>query len=99
MSDSNPISFRVTAHQRKLLEDEAEELGLSSPDLAARKIIIEHLMNQPAESPVARRLDQIEAELAEARADLSVATEVLLVFAGKLDDAAARDWVSQNLPR
>lgn len=96
MPEINPISFRVTAHQKKLLEDRAREFGVRSPDLMARKIIIDHL-DEEAESPFARRLTGIASELAEVRADLSVATEMLLVFAGKLQDEAAREWVTQNL--
>ena len=96
MSEINPLSFRVTAHQRKLLEDQAQTLGLRSPDLVARKIVVEHLSGE-TESPLTQRLEQLATELAEARADLSVATEVILVHAGKLQEEAAHEWVTQNL--
>jgi hypothetical protein len=96
MAELGPISFRVTAHQRQILSDLADAFGVRSPDLAAQKIVIDYLGGDK-DSPVDTRLNQVLSELAEARADLSVATEVLLVFAGKLNESAAREWVLENL--
>ena len=93
---NTPISFRLTANEVALLEAHAREFGLRSPSLAARKIIVEHLSDQ-AESPIVARLRELAGELAEARADLSVATEALLVYSGKLKEEAAHEWVMQNL--
>lgn len=96
MSDNNPISFRLTPHQRKLLENQAEELGLSSPDLVARKIVLDQLDSEGGDS-LFGRLAAVAAELEESRKDLSVATEALLAHGGKLTEAEANSWVNHNL--
>ena len=96
MNDNKPISFRVSAHHRELLERGANEAGLSSPDLFARKIVLEHL-DAESEDSIKERLRVIEQELIEARRDLSVATEVLLIHAGTMNQVSAEAWVGENL--
>lgn len=96
MSDNKPISFRLTPRHRKLLESQAEEIGLSSPDLVARKLVLDQLDSEAGDSLLSR-LAAVAAELEESRKDLSVATEALLAHAGKLNEGEAREWVTHNL--
>ena len=111
MADTpNPIIFRLDEYFRQKLEERAAADG-GSINLLAQKIVIEaldgahHLAQiqdlltalKEQNGKIENRLSMIEAEVSEARKELAVSAETILIVGGKLTPEEAREWVVDNL--
>lgn len=93
---SKILSFRLDSTVLRTLEEAAERTGLSVHEWAKRAVIRE-LESGSLLPKVALTSDSIRAELAELRKDLAVATEALLVSAGKASSEQAAKFVKTNM--
>ena len=100
------ISFRLAAAESLALDERARALKISPHELA-RTWVIETLNRggAPAAAPpqaddgeLLARLTIIFHHVVETRQDIALGVEGLLTRGGRLTDADARQWVTENFP-
>ena len=90
------ISFRIDGAQLSRLEDAAESAGMSPHEWAKRATVRE--LDSGGQIPkIALQTESIKQELIELRKDIAVATEGILVSAGKATNEQAARFVKANL--
>ena len=94
--DEKIIGFRVDKIQLERLEEAAKRAGVS-PHEWAKQATFRELDGQNVIPKIALQNEAIKQELAELRKDFAVATEALLVSAGKASNEQAAKFVKANL--
>lgn len=90
------ISFRLDGDDLSALEEAAERAGIGIHEWAKRTLIRE-LESGNLLPKIAMTGEALSAEMVELRKDLAVATEALLVSAGKATNEQAAKFVKANL--
>ena len=90
------IGFRVDSAQLSRLEDAAKMAGVS-PHEWAKQATLKELEGHAQIPKLVLQSEVIKQELTELRKDLAVATEGLLVSAGKATHEQASKFVKANL--
>lgn len=90
------VSFRLEGDNLLRLEEAAERAGLSVHEYSKRAVIRE-LESGNQVPKIALQTESIKQEIVELRKDLAVATEALLVRAGKSTLEQAANFVNENL--
>ena len=94
--DEKIIGFRLDNSLLYRLEEAAERAGISPHEWAKRATIRE--LESGSQLPkLTLQTESIKQELAELREDLALATEALLVSAGKASNEQASKFVKENL--
>ena len=89
------IGFRLDDECRRVLGARAARLGVSAHELA-RQYVIEMLEAGEERAALREAVTRLHDQLTELREDVAVTAEVLLVSAGKVKEADAREWADEN---
>lgn len=92
---SKTITFRLSSLQWHRLAEAAERQG-ASPGELARRLVLDGLEDR-GDGGVGRQIVELQDGLRRLHTALARATVVLLVDAGKCDERAANEWVTQEL--
>lgn len=90
------ISFRLDGEALQALEEAALRTGVSVHEWA-KKAVVRELESGNLLPKIALTNEAIKDELTELRKDISVATEALLVSAGKVTHEQASKFVKANM--
>lgn len=90
------IGFRIDDQTRELLGDRIASLDVSAHEWARHCLLTILKENQDREAWEAA-VTILHHEINELRKDVALATQVLLVVAGKMPSEKAREWIGQNL--
>ena len=94
--DEKIIGFRVDKSLHSRLKAVAEQAGIS-PHEWAKRAAIRELDSGSLLPKLALQTESLKQELSELRKDVAVATEALLVSAGKATNEQASKFVKANL--
>lgn len=90
------IGFRIDDQTRELLSDRIASLDVSAHEWARHCLVTILKEDQDREAWEAA-VTTLHHQINELRNDVALATQVLLVAAGKLSSEKAREWIGQNL--
>jgi len=90
------ISFRLNGDVLEQIEDSAKRRAVSVNELA-RETLLAALSADEDSHRMALRVTAIEGELLELRRDLAVATQAILVTAGKVPPEEAEKFAREKL--
>ena len=89
------VGFKLDAEAFAVLDARAKALGTSS-HLLARQYVLLALTEDESRRELTQTLQALLAQLIELRKDCSLATQTLLVSAGKATVEQAEKWISEN---
>lgn len=90
------IGFRIDDQTRELLGDRIASLDVSAHEWARHCLLTILKENQDREAWEAA-VTTLHHEINELRNDVALATQALLVVAGKMPSEKAREWIGRNL--
>ena len=90
------IGFRLDDEHKMVLFQRARLLKMSVHDLA-RHYVIQALHEGDERQQIISAVVALRDEIREARKDVAVSTQELLISAGKGTLSQAREWVKENL--
>lgn len=90
------IGYRIDDETRRLLGDRVASLKVS-PHEWARHCLLTILHEEEDRSGWQTAVTALHHEINELRNDLALATQALLVVAGKMPSEKAREWIGSNL--
>lgn len=94
MAASPVIQFRLPPRHHRLLVKQAGDENLNA---FARELMVRALSEDALASRLQEYLEKTSQEVGEARKDISVAAQTILVAMGKLTVEEARDWAQSRL--
>lgn len=92
---SQQLSFRLAAEYSDVLDERAEEQGVSRGEYA-RQLVIAALTTDTAQD-TRNRVAEVQDELQKLREELWTSVTAILVHAGKCDHETAKNWVTTAL--
>ena len=95
-SKAGPISFRLDDAALDVLEQRAVQRRMSRHELA-RQYVEDELFETEERAALRDAIITLQRDLIHLRSDLALASEALLVSAGKVQPEEAHTWVEQNL--
>ena len=90
------LGFHINEQTRRLLGHRAALLGIS-PHEWARHCLLTILHEEEDRNNWETAVMTLHHEINELRTDLALATQALLVVAGRMPEAKAREWIKGNL--
>jgi HEAT repeat protein len=90
------IGFRLDDDHTAVLVERANALKISVHELA-RQYVIQMLHENDERQQLLTALVALRNEIVEARKDISVSTQELMVSGGRATVAQAKGWVKENL--
>ena len=90
------IGFRLDPTSIEILQGLAEQRKISTHELC-RVYVLQALHGEQSDSRQHETLIDLRQQSKQLRADLSLVAHALLVGAGKISDADARQWVQENI--
>lgn len=91
------VQFRLDPELFEKLEQQARSVNVA-PGIFARQLVVRALGTKEDEEQIGALLQTQIRTLVELRRDVRVSVETMLIAAGRMKPADAREWVSQNLP-
>lgn len=93
------VGFRLDPESRQILAQRAQNLGVSSHELA-RQYVFEALSVSEERAELHRAIIALQegvlAKFSEFKGDLAFAVETLLVTCGEVDEEEAKEWIKKN---
>lgn len=90
------IGYRIDDATRKLLGERVRSLDVS-PHEWARYCLLTILHEEHDREGWQAAVTSLHHEINELRNDVALATQALLIVAGKMPSQKAREWIAQNL--
>jgi|SRR6185437_1839547 len=90
------IGFRIGEDHGRVLFDRAAALKMSVHELA-RQYVIQMLHEADEREQLIQAVVALRDELLEARKDIAIATQEMLVSGGRATITEAKTWVKENL--
>lgn len=90
------VQFRLDPDLFAKLEQLARAAN-TTPGLIARLLVAQALNTKAEHEQMTASLTSQNHTLLELRRDVRISVEAMLIAAGKMEPADAREWVSQNL--
>jgi hypothetical protein len=90
------IGFRLDEEHKQVLFERAQSLKMSVHDLA-RHYVVQMLHETDERQRLIEAVVSLREEIIEARKDIAVSAQELLVSAGNASPAQSRSWVKANL--
>jgi isochorismate hydrolase len=90
------VGFRLDKEHKRVLFERARLLKMSIHDLA-RQYVIQMLHEADERQQIISAIVALRGEICEARKDVAVSTQELLVSAGRATVSQAQGWVKENL--
>jgi hypothetical protein len=90
------VGFRLDDEHKLVLFERARLLKMSIHELA-RRFVIERLHEADERQQLIGAMLGLRDEVAEARKDIAISTQELLVSAGRAKFSDAQGWVAENL--
>ena len=90
------VGYRIDAETRQLLGERCARLGVS-PHEWARHCLLTLLHEDADRSGWQTAVASLHHEINDLRNDLALATQALLIVAGKMPEEKAREWIGRNL--